>query len=174
VSNATSTLEDVIGPDRNRRGVIGRRIALTVLAVVVAVGASGWLGVHAETVTADGFDGYHLQLTYPRIARSGLDIPWELRLTHSGGFDGDITVAISANYYDIFEFQGMHPNPSDETSDGKFVYLTFSPPKTGDVFTTSLDTYVQPASQIGRHAVTEVIMHNVVVARVSYTTTLVP
>jgi len=153
---------------------MARRATLVVLAIIVAVGASGWLGVHAETVSANGASGYRLTLTYPRVARSGLDIPWELRLTHPGGFANDITVAISANYYDIFEFQGMHPQPSDETSDGRFVYLTFSPPKTGDVFTTSLDTYVQPSSQIGRHATTKVIIQNVTVAQVSYSTLLVP
>jgi hypothetical protein len=141
--------------------------------LLVATGASGWLGVHAETVRS-GAMGYDMTLTYPRVARAGLDVPWELRLTHPGGFDSDITIAISSSYYDIFEFQGMHPNPSDETSDGRFVYLTFSPPKTGDVFTTSLDTYVQPGSQIGRHAVAEALVHGVVVARVSYSTLLFP
>ena len=146
---------------------------MSFLAVFVAAGASGWLGVHAETVQQEGA-GYRLTLTYPRVARAGLDIPWELRLTHAGGFDSNITIAISANYYDIIEFQGMHPEPGDETADGKFVYLTFSPPPTGDVFTTSLDTYVQPGSQVGRHAVTEAIVRGVVVARVNFSTTLLP
>lgn len=158
---------------RSRRAVIGRRVAVSLLALFVAAGASGWLGVHAETVQATG-TGYQLTLTYPRVARAGLDIPFEIRLTHLGGFDSDITIAISSNYYDIFEYQGMHPNPSDETSDGKFVYLTFSAPKSGDVFTTSLDTYVQPGSQIGRHAVVEALIHRVVVARVNYSTLLFP
>jgi hypothetical protein len=164
---------DVVDSARNKRGLIGRRIALSLLAVVVAVGATGFLGVHAGTARATS-NGYHLTVTYPHVARSGLDIPWNLRLTHPGGFDDDIVVAISADYYDIFEFQGMHPEPSDETSDGEFVYLTFAPPKTGDVFTTALDTYVQPAAQIGRKAVTEIYIDDQMVARVSYKTWLVP
>lgn len=143
------------------------------MAVVVAVGATGWLGVHAGTASASA-NGYDLTVTYPHVARAGLDIPWNLRLVHAGGFQGDITVAISKDYYDIFEFQGMHPEPSDETADAHFVYLTFSPPKQGDVFTTALDTYVQPGSQIGRKAVTEVLIDNTVVARVNYRTWLVP
>ncbi len=168
-----STTQDVTGVKRNRRGHIGRRVALSVVALIVAAGATGWLGVHANTTTASSH-GYHLSLTYPRVARAGLDIPWELRLTSPDGFDSDITIAISADYYDIFEFQGMHPEPSDETSDGKFVYLTFSPPKTGNVFTTALDTYVQPAAQIGRHATTTAEIDGHVVASVSYTTTVMP
>lgn len=168
-----STVCDVSDAERNRRGLFGRRVALSLIALVVAVGATGWLGVHAGTASANS-NGYDLTVTYPHVARAGLDVPWNLRLVHRGGFQGDIVVAISADYYDIFEFQGMHPEPSDETSDGRFVYLTFSPPKHGDVFTTALDTYVQPASQVGRHVVTEVLIDDTVVARVSYKTWLVP
>jgi hypothetical protein len=51
--------------------------------------------------------------------------------------------------------------------------LTFAPPP-GDVFTVSLDTYVQPASQVGRDAVTAVIIGGHKVAQVSYDTWLVP
>lgn len=168
-----STTQDLTGPTRNRRGYLGRRAALCTLAIVVATGATGYLGVHAETTTASS-PGYHLRLTYPRVARAGLDIPWELRLTSTTGFTSNITIALSANYYDIFEFQGMHPEPSDETADDKFVYLTFSPPKTGNVFTVSLDTYVQPASQVGRHATTAAIIDGHTVAEVSYTTWVMP
>jgi hypothetical protein len=173
VTDSASTTQGLITSARSRRAVIGRRVAVSVLALFVAAGASGWLGVHAETVQATE-SGYRLTLTYPRVARAGLDIPWEVRLTHLGGFDSDITIAISSSYFDIFEYQGMHPNPSDETSDGRFVYLTFSPPKAGDVFTTSLDTYVQPGSQIGRHAVVEALVHGSVVAHVNYSTLLFP
>jgi hypothetical protein len=168
-----STTQDITGVKRNRRGHIGRRIALSVVALVVAAGATGWLGVHAQTTSA-GTQGYHLSITYPRVARAGLDVPWELRLTSPTAFDGDITIGISADYYDIFEFQGMHPEPSDETSDGKFIYLTFSPPKTGNVFTTAFDTYVQPGAQVGRHATTTAEVDGVVVAEVSYTTWVMP
>jgi len=167
------TLQDVTGVERNRRALLGRRIAIGLLTVVVAVAATGWLGVHAETTSASS-PGYQLTVTYPRVARAGLDIPWNLRLTSATGFSGDITIAISADYYDIFEFQGMHPEPSDETSDGKFVYLKFSPPATGNVFTTSLDTYVQPSSQMGRRATTAAVIDGKTVAKVSYTTWVVP
>ena len=170
---AQSTLDDVRTSGDNAAGVRGRRIALITLLVVVIVGATGWLGVRARTAHANG-SGYDLTVTYPKVARSGLDVPWELRLEHPGGFSGKITIALSADYFDIFEFQGMHPEPSGETSDGRFVYLTFEPPSAGDVFTTSLDTYVQPASQIGRDATVRAIIDGQPVAEVSYSTWLVP
>jgi len=61
---------------------MGRRIALVVMAVVVVVGASGWLGVHAGTASTSD-NGYQLTVTYPHVARAGLDIPWNLRLVHA-------------------------------------------------------------------------------------------
>src|SRR4051794_2096615 len=170
---AESTLDGVRETEQNRRGVVGRSIALVVFAIVVVVGATGWLGVHAQTKTSSSI-GYTMTVTYPRVARSGLDIPWNLRLSHPGGFQGDITVAISADYFDIFEFQGFHPEPSDETADADFVYLTFAPPAEGDVFTMSWDTYVQPSSQVGRDATVKVIVAGVTVASANYSTTLLP
>jgi hypothetical protein len=142
------------------------------MLVVVLVAATGLLGVHSSTAQDTGGE-YQLSVTYPHVARAGLDIPWELLLTHPGGFSGKITVALTADYFDIFEFQGMHPQPSDETSTGKFVYLTFEPPP-GDVFRVALDTYVQPSSQIGRDAETAVIIGGSKVASVHYKTWLVP
>jgi hypothetical protein len=169
-----STLDDVRSTEDNRRGVIGRRVALAVLLVVVLVGSTGFLGVHSQTARASG-SGYDLSLTYPRVARSGLDIPWKLTLRHPGGFAGNIVVAVTADYFDIFEFQGMHPEPSDETGTDRFVYLTFAPPPGhADVFSVSLDTYVQPASQIGRDAVVAVLIDGTRVAQVRYKTWLVP
>jgi hypothetical protein len=171
-----STTRGVRTSKRNRPGVAGRRIALSLMALAVLVGATGFLGVKARTLRSSAF-GYTMTLTYPQIARPGLDIPWRLTLHHAGGFDQkqNITVAVSNRYWDIFEFQGLHPEPSDETADSDFVYLTFEPPPPGsDAFSVSLDTYVQPASQIGRHAVTAVIIGGQRVTQVSYTTWLVP
>jgi hypothetical protein len=171
-----STIHGVRVSRRNRPCVIGRRIELTFMALAGIVGATGFLGVKARTLRSSAF-GYTMTLTYPQIARPGLDIPWRLTLHHPGGFDQKqmITVAVSNRYWDIFEFQGLHPSPSDETADSDFVYLTFEPPPAGsDSFSVSLDTYVQPASQIGRHAVTSVIIGGQHVTQVSYTTWLVP
>lgn len=172
MGSGESTLRDVREPDEIRPAAWGRRAAIAVLALVVLTGASGWLGVRSWTARASG-DGYELSVTYPRVARAGLDIPWIVHLEHPGGFSGPVTIALTADYYDIFEFQGMHPEPTDETTDGEFVYLTFAKPK-GDVFRVSLDTYVQPASQIGRDAVTKAIVDGKTVAQVDYETWLAP
>lgn len=172
--NDQSTLDGVRRSRNNRAGVIGRRIAIGLMALIVIVGATGYLGVKARTVRASG-GGYYMTLTYPQIARPGLDIPWRLTVHHPGGFNGEnVTVAVSNRYWDIFEFQGLHPEPSDTTATSDYVYLTFTAPKAGDSFSVSLDTYIQPSSQIGRSATTKLIVHGSTMAEVHYKTWLVP
>jgi hypothetical protein len=101
VPDGDSTLRDLRSMEDERSGVLGRRIAIALLTLVVVAGATGWLGVRSWTARAEG-SGYELTLTYPRVARSGLDVAWNLRLEHPGGFDGPFTIAVSADYFDIF------------------------------------------------------------------------
>jgi hypothetical protein len=168
-----STLADVREPAGANRTRLGRRIALTVLVLVILLAATGFLGVRTKTTTAHG-GGYTMSVTYPLIARAGLDVPWRVVVRHPGGFDHSLVIAVSARYFDIFETQGFHPQPSGEARDGRLLYLTFDPPPTGEVFAVDYDAYIQPASQVGRHADTELIIGGHPLATASYTTWLVP
>jgi hypothetical protein len=127
-----------------------RRGALTVLALVVAAGLTSYLGVHTGTVAADRA-GWGLTLRYPQVARPGLDVAWQATVTHPGGLGKEVTLAVTGDYFNIYETQGFHPEPSAETRDGRMLYLTFTAPP-GDTFVVDFDTYVQPASQAGSAA----------------------
>jgi hypothetical protein len=152
-----------------------RRVVLTLLTLLVLAGAAGAFGVRAATASAVG-GPYRLELTYPRIARSGLDIPWHVHLERSGGFDPKtpITLAVTADYFDIFETQGFYPEPDTDTRDGRMRYLSFTAPSAGDVFEVDFDTYVQPSSQLGRDAEVWVMDGNRRAVGVTYSTWLVP
>lgn len=167
-----STLVDVKDPLKERQGRVGRRIAIGVITLLLIVGATGYLGVHSRTVKASA-NGYSLTVVYPQVARAGLDVPWRATVRHPGGFSSDITLAISSHYFDIFETQGFHPNPSEESATPEFYYLTFSRPP-GDTLEVSYDAYIQPGAQLGRHADTAVLVNNVEMVRVDYRTWLVP
>jgi hypothetical protein len=39
------------------------------------------------------------------------------------------------------------------------IYLSFTPPDSGEDFTVDYDAYIQPASQIGRHAELSLMDH---------------
>jgi hypothetical protein len=126
-----------------------------VLAILVAAALSSMLGVHTSTASASA-NGWTLSLHYPRMARAGLDVQWQATVIHPGGLGKNVTLAITGDYFNIYETQGFHPQPNDETRDGTTLYLTFTAPP-GDTFVVDFDTYVQPASQAGRAATLSVV-----------------
>jgi len=167
-----STVDGVASEARERAAAWGRRGFLFAVLLILIAGLLGYLGMKKGTVSATG-GGYQLHLTYPRIARAGLDVPWELTITHPGGFDGPVVVEVTGAYFDIFESQGISPEPSDETSDGDWDRMTFAQP-VGDTLTIDLDIYVQPASQIGRGGTARVLDHGSPAASLDFHTWLLP
>src|SRR4051794_8440244 len=102
------TLPSVLDLGGARRAQRLRQLGILLLVLVVLAGATGLLGVHSTTTTASG-DGYTASFTHARIARAGWDVPWSVRITHPGGFDGSVTLAINADYFRIYESQRFWP-----------------------------------------------------------------
>jgi hypothetical protein len=149
-----------------------RRGMLAVMALVVAADLFSLLGVHTSTVAAER-NGYGLTLRYPSVARAGLDTPWQVTVTHPGGLGKEVTLAVTGSYFNIFETQGFHPEPSEETRDGRTLYLTFTAPP-GDTFVVDFDAYIQPSSQQGRSATLAVVDDGTPMVSVDYRTRLMP
>ncbi|MFI7587252.1 hypothetical protein ACIB24_09280 [Spongisporangium articulatum] len=168
-----STVAEVKDASEIRRGLMGRRAALVVLLVVVLAGATGLLGVHTSTARASG-GGYSIALDYARVSRAGLDSPWKVTVTRADGFDGELTLATSSTYFEMFETQGFSPEPDSETAAGGVLYQTFAPPEGATSFTVAYDAYIQPASQRGRTGRTTLIVDGREVTHVDYRTWLVP
>ena len=150
-----STLSGLETGHQERYGLWGRRLFLALLLVVVLAGATGLLGVRTAVTSADGA-GYSLGVTYASTARAGLDVPWQVTVTHPGGFGKEVTLAVTGDYFDIYETQGFTPEPSTSVRDATTLYLTFDAPD-GDVFTVDYDAYIQPSSQVGRDATVSVV-----------------
>lgn len=150
-----------------------RRVTIAVLLLIVVAGATGFLGTHTRTASASA-DGYRLTLTYAWVARPGLDVPWRVQVHCPGGCRDDITLAVSAEYFRIFETQGFSPNVDQSTSDGKFVYLTFSAPPAGHDFGVDYDAYIQPGSHTGAPATVRLIVQSRLITELHVHTWLVP
>ena len=121
--------------------------------------------------------GYTLSVTYATVARAGLDVPFRIEVTADDGFDAgspDITLAINAEYFRIFETQGFFPEPSGSVSTGDAVELTFDPPPSGPTFVVDYDAYIQPASQIGSDGRVELILDDTPITAVQFHTRLLP
>lgn len=168
-----SSLQDVRSPGRHPLKVWARRAAIAVLVVIVALGASGWLGVHGSEVTTRG-GGYTLSVEYPRVARAGWDIPWTVTITAPGSFPEEVTVAVTSDWFDLFESQGFSPEPAEEYTDATMDYFVLTTPPNGGTMTFDFDTYVQPTAQLGASADVWLIVDGQRVAAVDYRTWLVP
>jgi len=168
-----STLADVAKGPPSWKARLGRRLGVTVLTIVLLLGALGVFGVHSRTIhVRDG--AYSLTLVYPQSARAGLDAPWRLTAHHDGGWSDDVTIAVSASYFHLFETQGFYPNADSSTGDGSFVYFTFTKPPAGRDLVVDFDAYVQPSAQLGKRGVVQILVDNTAVVSTSFRTWLVP
>lgn len=167
-----STLGDVRPVEQGPRSTGWRRLLVGLLTVIVVSGAAGLFGVRSSEATASA-DGWTVSVTYASIARAGLDVPWKVTVRRDGGFSGPVTLAVTADYFDIYEQQGLDPEPSTETSDGEHLLWTFDPPP-GDTLAIDFDGYIQPSSQLGASGEVAVIEAGAPVVTVPFRTWLVP
>ncbi|HET6938266.1 MAG TPA: hypothetical protein VFI19_06665 [Nocardioides sp.] len=168
-----TTLEGLETRRQDIAGAWWRRVFMTVLAVVIAAGLAGLLGVREATAEASE-NGWSLRLQYAATARAGLDVPFIVTVRHAGGLGKQVSLALTGDHLDIYETQGFHPEPSDETRDGATLYLTFDAPPDGDTLVVSYDAYIQPAAQRGRDATLGVMDAGRQVAVVDVRTRLLP
>jgi hypothetical protein len=167
-----STLEGIESRAQGRSAVWGRRVFLLALLAFVVAGLTGLLGVATTTSTATE-DGYQLSLEHATRARAGLDVPWRVTVHHPGGFGKSLTLAVTGDYFDIYETQGFRPDASATTRDGNMLYLTFDAPP-GDTFVVAYDAYIQPSSQQGRSGSVSVMVDGAREATVDFRTRLLP
>ncbi|MCW2615368.1 MAG: hypothetical protein JWN08_2362 [Frankiales bacterium] len=153
----TSTLPPVLEDARVRRARDARRVGLVLLALFVLAGAAGLLGT--RTVEAEGSGGgYDVTVTHPSVSRSGHAVKLEVQVRREAGFDPSEPVRLRflSSYFDLFDENGFTPQPDAETSDDRFTYDDFLPPR-GDVLTVSVDTRVEPARNTGERGEVAVV-----------------
>ena len=114
-------LEETRDEHAVRRARNYRRVGLVAVSFVVLAGLVGLLGIRSATATASG-DGYLLTVRHAQVTRAGLAVPMHVRVTHPGGFSGPITIAISSQLLERFDFQNFYPNPSKETASANFLF----------------------------------------------------
>ncbi len=167
-----STL-DGLAEARQPLAVWLRRTSLLLLVALVALGMVGLLGVRTAEKSAVR-DGYRLDVAYPRVARAGLDTEWRIRVTNPAGLGDRVVVAVTGDWFLLFESQAFHPEPIESTRDGSTMYLTFATAPDDRTLVVDFDAYVQPASQRGEPARVAVLESGTPVVWVDYQTWLLP
>lgn len=143
------------------------------LALVVLAGLFGFLGDRVGVVERAGPEGHQLRLEYAETSRPGLDVPFEIRLTKPEGLDPEVTLAITGDYLDLYETQGWYPEPTEQTRDGEWVYLTFAT-EGQPVMVIDFDAYLQPNAVRPRSGQLAVVVDGLPVDPLSFRTFLFP
>jgi hypothetical protein len=143
----TSTIPET-EPDlvSGHRRLVVRVVILSVFLLFVIAGLLGLFGVKTAHAQSTASNGVHVELTYPRIARPALAIPFAVHITNLEGVSSDVVVRIRSSYLAMFDENGMSPEPADETDDGEWTTWVFDRPPSG-VLDVSLDTRVEPGVQ---------------------------
>lgn len=168
-----STLDDVVGTEATGRGRFGRRVAVAAMTLLVLAGLSGLLGVRSATATASS-GPWTMTVTYPQVARAGLDVPFRVDLVSAAGpVAQPVTLAFENHYLDVFEHQDLRPDPDSAVAAPRFAYYTFAAPP-GPAFRASFDVYVQPSAQLPVSTDVVAVVGGQEVARVRVRTWLAP
>ena len=145
------------------------------LALFLALGALNVYGVRTTDAVAVA-NGYELRVRYAKVSRGGLATPWSAEVTRTGGFVGDtVTLATTASYFDIFDENGLDPEPTESVSDGERILWSFAVPADSNTFTVSFDARVEPAVQLETaQATTSILVAGVAAVSVDYKTFVMP
>lgn len=142
------------------------------IAVIDGLGAIDAVGVDSTVVEADGA-GYHLAVQHGTVTRPALATPLEITVTRPGGFDGPVMIAVDREYLEMWDLNGLLPEPSASTGDADRVLWEFDPPE-GDVLAVSIDARIEPAVQDGRSGWVAVLVDARPVVRVGFETRVLP
>ena len=148
------TLPDDPGPRRQRRARAMRRAFLTLLALFVLVGLTGYLGVREQRVFA-AEEGWTMEVRTAHMTRAGLAVPMEWHITKAGGFgpaeaEPTVVLRVTHRYLDLYDENSVDPEPSKSWSDGEFLYFEFDAPPNSQAMHVSVDTRTGSSVQLTR------------------------
>jgi hypothetical protein len=170
---SSSTRPDDVHVDELRRARGFRRIGIGALALFVLAGLFNLLGVRTGAVSAVAA-GYRLSVEYEEVTRPGLASEWIVEVRREGGFDGAITLATDATYFDRFDFNQLYPEPASISPRGEEVLYVFEEIE-GEVLRVAFDGRASPTFVFAlARGSTGLEVDGREIARVDYTTVVMP
>lgn len=169
----SSTLDGVRPVSEGPRSLLWRRVGFLVLLLVVLAGLFGFLGDRTGVVEGPAADGHRLRLEYAATSRPGMGVPFTIQLTRPEGLDPEVTLALTGDYLELYDTHGWYPEPTDQTRDGEWVYLTFATEGQPEMV-ISYDAYIQPNAVRPRSGQLAVVVDGRPVDPLSFRTVLFP
>jgi len=100
-------------------------------------------------------------------------VPWELEISNTLVLPNQIVVAVTGDYFKIFEHQGLDPEAYSLTADSQMEYWTFDTPG-GDTMAISIDQYFEPGVMSGASGTVGLYIDGDLVAPIDFTTRVLP
>lgn len=164
---------DVFSLPRVRRARLLRRILLLLLVAFIAVGAGNGFGPRIVSTSATA-GGYSLTVTHPSVIRPGLAAPWKVIVLSEDGFDDSVTIATTSDYFDIFDENGLDPQPSSSRSLGSSILVWEFDAPLGNILAVDFDARIEPTLRGNRRGMTSVVEDGRAVVSVRYRTIVMP
>ena len=161
---------------RLRRSSMLRLAFFVLVTVFLVFGALGAYGVRHGEVSATGA-GFELSVRYPTITRPGLASVWtvEVRRTDGAPLDGPVVLATTADYFDLYDENGLDPAPASEWSDGENLVWELDPAEGATAVVVHFDARIEPGVQLSsKSATTVLLVDGASVATVTYRTRVMP
>jgi hypothetical protein len=159
-----------------RRARVLRVAFFVAVTAFLLLGAFGAFGVRHGEVSSSG-GGYELLVRYPTISRPGLASVWsvEVRRTDGAPLDGPVVLATTADYFDLFDENGLDPDPAAAMSDGEHIVWEFEPAEGATAITIGFDARIEPGVQLTTKSATTMVLDDGVPAvSVTYRTRVLP
>ena len=167
-----TTIPDTPTTSQLKRGRLLRRLFFLLLAAFLALGVAGRLGVRTAS-TSGSAEGYTVTVTYASMTRPGLASNFGIQIERVGGIKDSLTLAVSTDYLDMFDENGLEPDPAVSRAGPDFVYWTFDTPP-DDILEVSFDARIEPGVQWGRRGVVKLIRESDTVLEVGFKTWVMP
>lgn len=118
-------------------------LALVVLAALLSVALTGFLGGHPNPTRVVESSRAELEVNLPEIMRSGEFFEMRFRV-HARDSIKRPVLAVSHSYLRDLTLNTFKPSPAEETSDGTYYRMVFEPMEPGDSFELMIDGQVNP------------------------------
>lgn len=171
-SSTTHELEP--GGRSTTDGIIHYAFVVFVVGVLV-FGLLDLLGPRDAVVQASG-ERLEIALRYDRVIRPGLAATWELEVTTTDGgpLPPEVEVRTSSSYLDVFDENGIGPEPRDQTADAQDAVWTFDTDPGARSLVVAFDARVQPGWRAPVEGTTTVTAGDAPPLAVRYRTWILP
>lgn len=149
-SDALSTIPPE-GSGADKWDTVLRIVSIALVGGLVLAGLVGLFGVRSATALGSD-NGLTISVTHASLTRAGLATPFSVAVATDDGtpLPTQITTRIDSGYLEMFDENGLEPEPASSYHTGQWTWWTFEVPGGQSDFEVSFDVRLEPAVQLGR------------------------